>query len=228
MTKVQAVLAGVSGRVAGVALAAALFAALVLAPVDARQGDVYRLLFVHVPSAWLAYLAFFVTFVGSVAYLLRGNPAADRVAASSAEVGVLFTGLAIATGAIWGRATWGVWWDWDPRLTTTAVLFLVFLAYVLLRAGIAGEARRARVSAALGVVGFANVPIVHFSVLLWRSLHQPPTVIRPGDPTIDHGMLAVLALSVLAFTALYVYLVRERLTLEATAARSQEHLAAIG
>ena len=213
-----------TGRVVLAVLLTALFVALVVAPTDARQGDVQRLMYIHVPAAWLAYVAFLVTFVASAAYLARGSLITDAIGAASAEVGLLFTGLAIATGAMWGRATWGVWWDWDPRLTTTAVLFLVFASYVLVRAGIVDRTRRARASAVLGIVGFANVPVVHFSVLWWRSLHQPPTVIRPGDPTIDHAMLAVLALSVLSFTVLYIYLARARFNLELVRAGTQDRL----
>lgn len=201
----------------GVAVAAvvaiAMGAGLFGVPADAVQGDVQRIMYVHVPSAWLAYLAFFVTMATGVGYLVRRQPRFDRIAAASAEVGVLFAGLTIVTGAIWGRPTWGRWWDWDPRLTTTAVLFLVYVGYLLVRSFIDDPDRGARVSAVIGIVGFANVPIVHFSVLWWRSLHQPPTVIRAGDPSIDHLLLGQLAFSVVAFTLVYVWLVRRRVLL---------------
>ena len=196
------------------AITAVAFAGLVLVPADAVQGDVQRIMYVHVPSAWLAYAAFLVTLVGGVLYLRRSDFRFDRVAAASAEIGLLFTGLTIVTGSIWGRATWGKWWEWDPRLTTTAILFLVYAAYLLLRQSLADRRRRARVAAVFGIIGFVNVPIVHFSVLLWRGLHQPPTVIRPGDPTIDHLMLAELLASVAAFTLLYLWLLRRRTRLE--------------
>ena len=181
-----------SAVVAFVAVAAAVSVGLFVVPPDRLQGQVQRIMYVHVPSAWIAYLAFFVTFVASIRYLWRKDLGADRLAASSAEIGLVFTGVAIATGAIWGKATWGVWWDWDPRLTTTALLFLIFAGYVLVRASVVDRVARARACAVIGIVGFANVPIVHFSVLWWRSLHQPPTVIRPGDPSIDHLLLAEL------------------------------------
>lgn len=202
------------GIVVGSVVAIALATALVGVPADATQGDVQRIMYVHVPNAWLAYLAFFVTMVAGLGYLIRRDPRLDRIAVSSAEIGVMFTGLAIATGAIWGRPTWGRWWDWDPRLTTTAVLFLVYVGYLLLRSVVADPDRRARVSAVIGLVGFLNVPIVHFSVLWWRSLHQPPTVIRPGDPSIDHLLLAQLLFSVVAFTLLYLWLLGKRVALE--------------
>lgn len=203
-----------SGVLVTILLGSALAIGLVGVPADAVQGDVQRIMYVHVPSAWLAYLAFFVTMVAGVLYLVRRDMAMDRMAVASAEIGVVFTGLAIVTGAIWGRPTWGKWWDWDPRLTMTAVLFLVYVAYLLLRSVVDDPERRARVGAVLGIVGFLNVPIVHFSVVWWRSLHQPPTVIRAGDPTIDHLLLAELAFAVIGFTVAYIWLLRRRIELE--------------
>ena len=193
---------------------ATALAGLVSVPADAAQGDVQRIMYVHVPSAWLAYLAFFVTLVAGVVYLRRGDLGYDRIAVASAEIGLLLTGLTIATGSIWGKATWGKWWDWDPRLTTTAILFVIYAGYLLLRQSIGDRRRRARLAAVFGIVGFLNVPVVHFSVLWWRSLHQPPTVIRPGDPTIDHLLLAELLASVVSFTIAYVWLLRRRVELE--------------
>ena len=199
---------------AAAALIATVVAGLFLVPPDAAQGDVQRIMYVHVPSAWLAYAAFFVTFVGSVLYLRRRDVRFDRFAAASAEIGLVFTGLTIITGAIWGKATWGKWWDWDPRLTTTAILFVIYSGYLLLRQSLSDRQRRARLGAVFGIVGFLNVPIVHFSVLLWRGLHQPPTVLRLGDPTIDHLLLAELLASVASFTLVYLWLLRRRVDLE--------------
>ena len=196
------------------ALTATVVAGLFVVPADAAQGDVQRIMYVHVPSAWLAYAAFFVTLLGSVLYLVRRDLRFDRVAAASAEIGLLFTGLTIVTGAIWGKATWGKWWDWDPRLTTTAILFVIYAGYLLLRQSLADRQRRARLGAVFGIVGFLNVPIVHFSVLWWRGLHQPPTVIRPGDPSIDHLLLAELLASVASFTLAYLWLLRRRVEVE--------------
>lgn len=197
--------------------------ALMAIPADRVQGDAQRIMYVHVPSAWSAYLAFFITFAGSLLFLRKRDLRFDRVAAASAELGVVFTGLTIVTGSIWGRVTWGVWWDWDPRLTTTAVMFLSYVAYVLLRGSIMDRNRRARVCAVVGIIAFVQVPVVHFSVVWWRSLHQPPTVLRPGDPTIDHTMLAVLLLSVLTFTALFLWLLLRRISVEELA--DEAHLA---
>lgn len=202
------------GWLAGVAFATTILVGLFGVPADAAQGDAQRIMYVHVPSAWLAYLAFFVTLVAGLLYLRRADLRYDRVAVASAEIGLVLTGLTIVTGAIWGKATWGKWWDWDPRLTTTAILFVIYAGYLLLRQAMVDRRRRARVAAVFGTVAFLNVPIVHFSVLLWRGLHQPPTVIRPGDPTIDHLLLAELLASVVSFTLVFLWLLRRRVDLE--------------
>lgn len=181
------------------------------APPDRLQGDVQRLMYVHVPAAWVAYLAFAVTLVGSVGWLISRRSRWDRLAASSAEAGVIFTGLAIALGSLWGKPIWGVWWTWDARLVTTALLFIVYLGYLALRRSVTDPETRARRSAILGVVAFVQVPIVHMSVVWWRTLHQPPTVLRPDQhPTMDHDMLIALLVNVAAFTAVYAALVRRR------------------
>ena len=202
------------GWIAGLAIVATVLVGLFGVPADAAQGDVQRIMYVHVPSAWLAYLAFIVTFLGGLLYLRRRDLRYDRIAVASAEIGLVLTGLTIATGAIWGKATWGKWWDWDPRLTTTAILFVIYAGYLLLRQSIADRGRRARLAAIFGTVAVLNVPIVHFSVLLWRGLHQPPTVVRPGDPTIDHLLLAELLASVVSFTLVYAWLLKRRVDLE--------------
>jgi heme exporter protein C len=203
------------GRVLGIAaLAAVAMSAtlsLVVAPPDAVQGDVQRLMSVHVPAAWLAYLSFFVVFVSSVAYLKTRRIRWDRIAAASAEIGVLFTALAIALGALWGKPIWGTWWTWDPRLTTTAMLLLIYLAYLAVRRVVDNPSRRARWAAVIGIVGFVDVPIVHLSVVWWRSLHQQATLLRVGGPEIHGSMLAALLVGVAAFTLVYAYLMTLRL-----------------
>jgi heme exporter protein C len=188
-----------------------LVLSLGVAPPDAEQGNVQRLMYVHVPSAWLAYLAFTMVFVASVAYLRTKKIRWDRLAAASAEIGVLFTALTIVLGALWGKPVWGTWWTWDPRLTTTAILLLIYLGYLGVRRLPDSPARRARWAAAVGIVGFVDVPIVHLSVTWWRSLHQQPTVLRPGGPTIAPLMLAALLVAVVAFTLVYSYLLALRL-----------------
>jgi heme exporter protein C len=184
---------------------------LVVAPPDAVQGEVQRLMYVHVPAAWLAYLSFLVVFVSSVAYLKTRRIRWDRIAAASAEIGVLFTALTIVLGALWGKPIWGTWWTWDPRLTTTAMLLLIYLAYLAVRRVVENPSRRARWAAVIGVVGFVDVPIVHLSVVWWRSLHQQATLLRVGGPEIHGSMLAALLVGVVAFTLVYAYLMTLRL-----------------
>lgn len=185
----------------------------ILAPTDVVQGTVQKIMYVHVPSAWLAYLAFIVTLVGSAAYLVTKNLKWDRRAGASAEIGVLFTGLAILTGSIWGKPTWGVWWTWEARLVLTAVMFFVYLGYLALRRSIDDPRRRAGRSAVFGILAIVQLPLVHFSVIWWRSLHQPPSVIRPDGPQMDPPLLFALLLAVVAFTAVYVALMKRRVEL---------------
>jgi heme exporter protein C len=194
-----------------VAVVVSAILSLVVAPPDAVQGEVQRLMYVHVPAAWLAYLSFFVVFVSSVAYLRTRRIRWDRIAAASAEIGVLFTALAIALGALWGKPIWGTWWTWDPRLTTTAMLLLIYLAYLAVRRVVDNPSRRARWAAVIGIVGFLDVPIVHLSVVWWRSLHQQATLLRVGGPEIHGSMLAALLVGVVAFTLVYAYLMTLRL-----------------
>ncbi len=181
-----------------------------LVPPDAVQGDLQRIMYVHVPSAWLAYLSFTVTLIGSVTYLVTRRMRWDHLAGASAEVGVVFTGLALATGMVWGKPVWGVWWTWDARLVLTAVLFFVYLGYLALRRSIDEPEVRARRAAVLGIVAVLQIPVVHFSVTWWRGLHQPPTVLRPDNPQIDSPLLFALLMGVAAFTVVFFALVSRR------------------
>ena len=193
---------------AGLAVTAVL--ALWVTPPDADEGDVFRIIYIHVPSAWLAYLSFFIVFAASVAYLATKRIRWDRLAAASAEVGVLFIGLTLVLGSIWAKPTWGIWWTWDPRLTTTAVLFLIYVGYLAVRRLPDSPAKRARWSAAIGIVAFVDVPIVHLSVTWWRSQHQAPALLHVA-PRMAASMAAGLLVGVAAFTLLYAYLVTFRL-----------------
>jgi heme exporter protein C len=197
----------VFGWLAALGLAAGLVMAFAVAPREVTQGNVQRIMYVHVPAAWVAYLAFVVVFVASIVYLATRRPSADRVAHASAETGVVFTGLAIAAGSIWGKPTWGTWWTWDARLTTTAILFVIYLGYLLLRGMIDDPERGARYAAVVGIIGALDIPLVHFSVLWWRTLHQPPSVGRPEASAMDPVILVTLLVNVAAFTLLYVYFV---------------------
>lgn len=200
-------------RVLAVAAIAALGSALVVAvsvPPEQTQGDLARMLFVHVPSIWIAYLAFSVTLVTSVLFLARRRLVFDRVAAASAEVGVLFTGLAILTGMIWGKPTWGVWWTWDARLVLTAVLFFVYLGYLALRRSMDDPITRARRSAWFGVLAIVQIPVIHFSVIWWRTLHQRASIVRPGGLEMDAPFVAAFLFALVAFTLVYPALLEQR------------------
>lgn len=206
---------GLLGVLAAAGSLLATWMALVWAPADAVQGEVYRIMYVHVPSAWLAYLAFVVVFLASIGWLWSRRPIFDAIAVSSAEIGVLFTGLALVAGSIWAKPTWGVWWTWEPRLITTAVMFVMYIGYLLLRGLSTDFERRATRAAILGAVLVLDVPIVHLSVLWANSLHQLPTVLRAaGSPALDASMLLTLMVSVAAFTLIYAYLMAERVAIE--------------
>lgn len=180
---------------------AASLVGLTMAPPDALQGDAARLLYLHVPAAWTAYLAYAVVLVASVQYLRTGGLRWDRYAGPAAEIGLAMTALTIAVGSVWGRAVWGVWWAWDPRLVTTALLLVVYAAYLALRRIGDTEVIRARRAAWLGLAGSLMIPVVHFSVVWWRSLHQPATLLAPStSPPIDPIMVTALALAMAAFT----------------------------
>jgi len=200
----------VLGWLSAMALAIGLVLAFGVAPRETSQGNVQRIMYVHPPLAWVAYVAFAVVAAASIAYLVRRRPAADRLAHASAEVGVLFTGLAIATGSIWGKPTWGTWWTWDARLTSVAILFVMYVGYLLLRSTIEDRERAARYCAVLGIVAALDMPLVHFSVYWWRTLHQPPSLMKPGGFSGSPAILWPLLVNLAAFTLLYAYLVAKR------------------
>lgn len=209
-----------------VALAALVAFGLWIAPPDAVQGDAQRLMYLHVPAAWLAYLAYAVTSLASAAYLLPRTRARvwDLLAGASAELGVMFTALTLALGSLWGRPVWGVWWAWDARLVTTAVLFFLYLGYLALRRAPGDPAARARRNAVAALVAFVDVPIVHLSVSWWRTLHQEGTVFNEElDPSISGTMAWTLLLGVLAFSLLYVFLLQARYRLAVLEDEVEEH-----
>jgi heme exporter protein C len=199
----------VLGALALAGSALLLWLALVATPADAVQGDGVRLLYLHVPTVSAAYLAFAVTAAGSALYLWRRSPFWDLVAGASAEVGVVMTALTLVVGMLWGRISWGVYWVWDARLTTTALLEVLFLGYLAVRR-VGGEPGvRSRRAAVAGLVAAADLPIVHFSVEWWRTLHQGPTLARL-DPQIDGLMLFTLMLGLAVFAVIYAWLVVHR------------------
>ena len=205
----------VLGAASVVALFVALWMALVWSPPDAAMGNVVRILYVHVANAWLAYLAFVVVFLASIAYLWTKRLVFDAIAVASAEIGVLFTALTLVLGSIWAKPTWGVWWSWEPRVVTTAVMFAMYVGYLLLRNLSNDLERRATRAAVLGIVLVVDVPIVHLSVTWMNALHQLPTVLRPDlSPTLDPRMLASLVAMTIAFTIVYAYLMTARVDIE--------------
>ena len=211
------------GWLAGAGLVAGLVMAFVVAPREVTQGNVQRIMYLHVPMAIVAeYLACTVILVASIVYLARRLDAADRLAHASAEVGTIFTGLAIATGSIWGKPTWGTWWTWDARITTVSILLVMYVAYLLLREMTEDRERGARYAAVLGIILALDVPLVHFSVSWWRTLHQPPSLLKPGASSVASPILVPLLVNLAAFMLLYAYFVAKRVGL---LRREQEVLA---
>ncbi|MEY3680443.1 MAG: cytochrome c-type biosis protein CcmC [Actinomycetota bacterium] len=185
---------------------------LFVTPADINQGESVRIMYAHVPGAWLAYLAFVVTAFSSAMYLFRRTRslAWDRVAGASAEIGVLFMGISLVTGMLWGRLTWGTFWTWDARLTTTAFLFITYVGYLAVRNLGGTHHQRARRSGVLALLAVLEIPLVHFSVRLWNSLHQEASVAGNTDVTMDGLMLFTLFLGVIVFTLMYVWMLLHR------------------
>ncbi len=196
----------------------ALYAAFVYAPEEATMGQVQRIFYFHVPAAWVAFLAYFGVFVAGIGYLKTRRMGWDIVARSSAEIGVLFTTLALITGSLWAKPVWGTWWTWDPRLTTTLVLWLIYVSYLLLRSALPEPERRAAFASVVGIVGFVDVPIVFGSIRWWRTIH--PVVMDTGGFDLARPMLVALLVALSAFTILYLALLSVRISLE----RSKEDL----
>jgi len=201
------------GVLAVVALIVGVVMALGVAPREVTQGNVQRIMYVHVPAVWVAYLAFIAVFVASIAYLWTRAAGADRLAHAAAEVGVVFLGVNIATGAIWGKPTWGTWWTWDARLTSVAVVFVVFVGYLLVRQMTDDPERGTRFAAVVGIIGALNMPLVHFSVYWWRTLHQPPTFVKPGPSAAASSIRGVLLVNFAALLLLGAYFIARRYAL---------------
>jgi heme exporter protein C len=215
-SKISAKSKGYLGALALMSVLLGLYWGLFRAPPDAYQGEVQRIMYLHIPSILTAYLSFFLVFVGSCLYLWKREKRDDILAYSAAEIGVLFTALTIIEGSIWGKPTWGVWWTWDARLTLTAILLLIFAGYLMLRSLTEEENRAASAAAVLGIIGFLDIPLIHMSVYWWRTLHQPPSILRPDKAPWDNvhpAMLIALAINFAAFMLLYFYLLSQRVRL---------------
>ncbi len=193
-----------------VAVLAAMARAIFFTPLEAVQGPAQKILYVHAPAAWVAFLAFGVVALVSILYLWLRDDRLDRIAESSAEVGVVFTTVVLITGPLWGKPVWGTYWTWDARLTLTLFLWIVYVGYLLLRGAVEDPAMRARYSAVLGILGALLIPFIHLSVYLFRTLHPLPVLMKPGAPSMPHEMLITLLAAFAAFTLLYAALLRTR------------------
>jgi len=206
------------GVVAPLALIATQTFGFMTSAPDRDMGNLQKIMYVHVPAAWNAFIAYFVVFIASVRYLLTKDERHDLLAASAAEVGAVLTALTLMLGSIWGRPTWGVWWTWDARLTSTAVLLMIFVGYLALRAFTDDPERRARWSAAVGIFGALNVPIVYMSVRWWRTLHQ----VQSSPSTVDPAYAWGLRLNAIAVLLLLIYFIARRYNI-ARMERQLEH-----
>ena len=184
-------------------------ALFVIAP-DRDQGEVYRLIYVHVPMAFAAFVCAFILFWHSIRSVRSASEASLRSARASAEVGLIFTVLTLATGSIWGHPVWGTWWTWDARLTTTFILALLYAGYLAFYSATPPSPQRTRACSVIGILIFVDIPIIYKSVTWWRTLHQPPTLMRPGGSTIDPDMRNLLISCVAAVVIVAVLLVRAR------------------
>jgi heme exporter protein C len=221
--RLHAVTSGMTTRVLGylsaISLAGVVYAIFFVAGPIAVQGDAARILYFHVPMAWVAFLAFFVVFGASIAYLRTSHPRWDHLGRASAEVGVVFTTLVLITGALWGYPIWGTWWSWDPKLTTTLILWFMYLAYLMVRS-YAEPPRGPRYAAVVGIVAFVDVPIVYLSSYWWRTLHPQPVIGPLAAEQPSASITWLLMLSLVAFTVLFAFLVRVRSEIEEIDARA--------
>ena len=193
-----------------VLFAGALYTVFIYVPTEQTMGIVQRIFYFHVPLAWLAFMAFFIVFLSSILYLWKRTAKWDIIASSSAEVGVVFTTLFLITGAIWAKPIWYVWWTWSPRLTAALVLWLIYIAYLLVRSYATEEQRGARFAAVVGIIGFIDVPIVALAITLWRTQHPSPVVFQGG---LAPSMLLTLMVCLVAFSTLYALLWVQRIAI---------------
>jgi heme exporter protein C len=199
----------------------ALYLALVVAPPDYQQGQAYRIMFVHVPAAWMSMFCYVCVAVGSAVGLIWRHPLAEVAARAAAPVGAVFTAIALATGSIWGKPMWGTWWVWDARLTSVLILFFLYLGYIALHDAFEDPARGARAASILALVGVVNLPIIKFSVDWRNTLHQPSSILRMGGPALDRSMLWPLLTMALVFKLYFVTVLILRMRAQLTERRIQ-------
>ena len=194
-------------------MALAILAAFVGAPTEFLMGDVQRIFYFHVPSAWMAFIAYFFVFTFSIAYLATRKPSWDRKALAAAEVGTLFCTIVLVTGPLWAKPVWGIWWTWDARLTSTFVLWLMYCSYLLLRSALKESPKRAQLSSVVGILGFLDVPIVFFAIRLWRTQHPKPVILGGSKSGLDPAMFWTLMLCWAALGILFALLMWRRVQL---------------
>jgi heme exporter protein C len=200
-------------------LAAGLYYALWESPADYQQGQSVRIMYVHVPAAWLAMAGYSTLALASAVALIWKHPLADLTARAASPIGAAFALLCLVTGSLWGKPMWGTWWAWDARLTSMLILFFLYLGHIALLNAFDDPARGSKAAAVLAVAGFVNVPVIKFSVDWWNTLHQPASVSRLGMPAIDPRMLLPLALMAFGYTAFFVTLLLARVKIAILAAR---------
>src|SRR5579863_9828752 len=199
------------GAAAAGVLALGLVWSLLIAPPDYQQGESVRIMFIHVPSAWMALMVYLFVAVASAVALVWRHPLAEIAAQAAAPIGAAFTAVCLATGSLWGRPMWGAWWVWDARLTSVLVLFFLYLGYIALVNAFDDQSRGARAGSLLALVGVVNLPIIKFSVDWWNTLHQPASVLRLGGPSIDKSLLLPLLVMAVGFALLFVWLLLLRM-----------------
>jgi heme exporter protein C len=209
----------VTGTGAVLAFGIGLYLALIGSPPDYLQGEAVRIMYVHVPAAWLAMGCYSFIFAASLASIIWKHPLADIAAKSAAPIGATFTAVCLITGSLWGRPTWGTYWAWDARLTSVLVLFFIYLGYIALWSQIEDRGKAARAAAILAIVGFINVPIIKFSVEWWASMHQPASVSKFSKPNMPSEMLTPLLIMALAYLCLFITLLIWRMRGEIAALR---------
>ncbi len=198
----------------GLGMLAAIYMVFIYAPVEKTMGVVQKIFYFHVSSAWVSFLAFFFVFIFSLSYLMRREKKWDDCAAAAAEVGILFCSLVLITGPIWAKPAWGIWWTWDPRLTLTLILWLVYVGYMMLRHYVIDPEKKATFSAVIGIIGFIDVPLVYLSIRWWRTQHPSPVMAGGEDSGLDPAMAQAFFISLAAFTILFFYLWMKRVKLE--------------
>lgn len=197
--------------VTAVLLVYGLVEALFISPPDYQQGDSVRIMYIHVPSAWMSMMIYTIMAVASASFLIWRHPLADIAARASAPLGAGFTMITLITGSLWGKPMWGAWWVWDARLTSVLVLFFMYIGYIALSDSYATQERGKKICAIMALVGFVNIPIIRFSVEWWNTLHQPASIIRSGGVAIDSAMLIPLFSMGIAFTLIYFTLLLVRM-----------------